>query len=318
VKRRAFIVAVAGCGTLGLAARAQQPKRVGVVLQGGAHFAGLAGVRDALKVAQLPNVSVLVREGKGDLRLIEIAAKELEATGVDVIVAMAVSVAVAAQRSTSHVPIVFLTGSDPVDFGLVDSIARPGGRVTGVHSWFSDVTSKRLALLQELLPNIRRVLSFYSSDNVTGTKAVQVASEAAPALGLDYVARGCRSPEEVQARIATLADEQADAYFFLPDSLILAHDQLLLDAASALRLPVMSHELDIVSRGALAGYGVNYRELGRQAGDYVVRILMGTAPRDLPVQSVTKVALSINLKTASALGLTIPPTLLARADEVIE
>ncbi len=318
MKRRAFIAAIAGCGSLGLAALAQRAKRVGVVLQGGAHFAGLAGVRDALKAAQLPNVSVLVHEGKGDLRVIETAAKELEATGVDVIVAMAVSVAVTVQRSTSHVPIVFLSDSDPVAFGLVDSIARPGGRITGVQFLFSDVTSKRLALLQELLPGIRRVLSFYSPDNVTGTKAVQVASDAAPALGLDYVARGCRSPEEAQARIATLADEQADAYFFLPDSLILAHDQLLLDAASALRLPVMSHELDIVSRGALAGYGVNYQELGRQAGDYVVRILMGTPPRDLPVQSVTKVALSVNLKTAKALGIAIPPSLLARADEVIE
>jgi len=205
-----------------------------------------------------------------------------------------------------------------VSFGLVASIARPGGRITGVQSLFSDVTSKRLALLQELLPGIRRVLSFYSPDNVTGTKAVQVASEAAPALGLHYLARPCRSPEEVQARISTLAEEQADAYFFLPDSLVLAHDQLLLDAASHLHLPVMSHELDIVSRGALAGYGVNYRELGRQAGSYVVRILAGAPPRDLPVQAVTKVALSINLKTAAALGLTIPPTLLARADEVIE
>jgi ABC-type uncharacterized transport system substrate-binding protein len=118
---------------------------VGVVLQGGAHFAGLAGVRDALEAARLSNVSVLVHEGKGDLRVIETAARELEQAGVDVIVAFAVSVALVTQRSTSRVPIVFLSGSDPVDFGLVDSIARPGGRITGVQSLFSDVTSKRLA-----------------------------------------------------------------------------------------------------------------------------------------------------------------------------
>jgi putative tryptophan/tyrosine transport system substrate-binding protein len=318
VRRRSFLAALAGSGLSGHFANAQPSKRVGVVLQGGAHFAGLSGVRDALQAAGLANIGIIVREGKGELRAIETAAWELENAGVDVIVAFAGSVAVATQRSTSRVPIVFVSGSDPVAFGLVESIARPGGRITGVQSLFSDVTSKRLALLQELLPGLRRVISFYSPENIIGSRAVQVASDAAQTLGLDFVAQATRSPEEIQARISTLGSEQADAYFFVPDSLVLAHDQMLLDAASVLRLPVMSHELDIVLRGALAGYGVNYRELGRQAGDYVVRILMGTPARDLPVQSVTRVALSINLKTARALGLTIPPTLLARADEVIE
>ena len=318
MRRRAVLAAMAGAAACGLGARAQPAKRVGVVLQGGAHLAGVAGLREALQAARLTDVGVHVRQGKGDLRVIETAARELEQDGVNVIVAFAVSVALAAQRSTSQVQIVFVSGSDPVDFGLVESIARPGGRITGVQSLFSDVTSKRLALLKELLPAARRVITFYSPNNVTGTKAVQVASDVARVLGLDFVTRACRSPEEVLARISALPGEQADAYFFVPDSLVLAHDQLLLDAASALRLPVMSHELDIVSRGALAGYGVNYRELGRQAGDYVVRILMGTPARELPVQAVTKVTLSINLKTANALGLTIPPTLLARADEVIE
>jgi putative ABC transport system substrate-binding protein len=308
VRRRSLLAAAAGMAVLGFGARAQQPRRVGVVLQGGAHLAGVVGLREALAAARLAEVSLLVREGKGDLGVIETAASELEAAGVDVIVAFA----------TARVPIVFVTGSDPVDFGLVESIARPGGRITGVESLFSDVTSKRLALLQEMLPGVRRVLSFYSSNNLTGTKAVQTAGEAARTLGLDYVARACRSPDELRARISALASEQADAYFFVADSLVLAHDQLLLDAARALRLPVMSHELDIVSRGALAGYGVSYRELGRQAGEFVVRILSGTPARDLPVQSVTKVTFSINLKAAKALALTIPPTLLARADEVIE
>jgi putative ABC transport system substrate-binding protein len=317
MRRRALLVAMAGLAACVLPARAEA-RRVGVVLQGGAHFAGLAGLREVLSAAPLAQVSVLVYEGKGDLRVIEAAAKELEAAGVDVIVAFALSVALATRRSTSHVPIVFVAGSDPVAFGLVDSIARPGGRITGVQSLFSDVTSKRLALLHELLPGVRRVLSFYSASNATGSRAVHDASEAARTLGLEYVARACESSEEVQARISTLASELADAYFFVPGALVLAHDQMLLEAASLLKMPVISYDLDIVSRGALAGYGVNYRELGRQAGEYVVRILSGTPASDLPVQSVTKVTLSINLKTATALGLTIPPTLLARADEVIE
>jgi putative ABC transport system substrate-binding protein len=122
-----------------------------------------------LETARLADVALLVHEGKGDLGVLETAARELEDAGVDVIVAFAVSVALATQRSTSRVPIVFASGSDPVDFGLVESIARPGGRVTGVQALFSDVTSKRLALLQELLPGVRRVVSFYSPNNVTGT-----------------------------------------------------------------------------------------------------------------------------------------------------
>ena len=318
MRRRDVIVGVGAAAASSFAARAQPRGKVGVVLQGGAHLAGVAGLREALQAARLADVSVIVREGKGDIAVIEAAAAELERAGVDVIVTFSVTVAQAVQRSTSRVPIVFVSGSDPVDFGLVESIARPGGRITGVNSLFSDVTAKRLSLLQELLPGIRRVVSFYSPVNMTGQKAVLVAGETARTLGLEYVERACRSPEEVRARISALAGEQADAYFFVPDSLVLAHDQLLLDAASALRLPVMSHELDIVARGALAGYGVSYRELGRQAGDYAARILTGTPARDLPVQSVTKVAFAINLKTARTLGVAIPPTLLARADEVIE
>src|SRR4051812_43645735 len=213
MRRRSLLAAAAGAAAFGLAARAQQPRRVGVVLQGGAHLAGVVGLREALEAARLTDVSLLVREGKGDLEVIETAARELEAAGVDVIVAFAVSVALATQRSTSRVPIVFASGSDPVDFGLVESIARPGGRVTGVQALFSDVTSKRLALLQELLPGVRRVISFYSPNNVTGTKAVQIAGEAAVTLGLDYVGRACRSPEEVRARISALGSEHADAYF---------------------------------------------------------------------------------------------------------
>ena len=318
MKRRSLLAAALGMSAFGLAAGAPQPRRAGVVLQGGAHLTGVAGLREALQAAGLADVTLLVREGGGDLGVIEAAARELEAAGVEVLVAFAVTVALAAQRATSRVPIVFVSGSDPVDFGLVESIARPGGRITGVQSLFYDATSKRLALLQELLPGVRRVLSFYTPNNPAAEKAVEVADQAARALGLDYVKRACRSPDEVRARISALASEQADAYFFVPDSLVLAHDQLLLDAASALRLPVVSHELDIVSRGALAGYGVNYHELGRQAGEYVARILTGASARDLPVQSVTKVTFAINLKTAKALGVTIPPALLARADEVIE
>jgi putative ABC transport system substrate-binding protein len=320
MRRRDAIVGVAGAAAWSLVARAQQPRRVGVLLQGGAHLAGLAGLRDALSAARPggAEATLLVREGKGDVGVLEGAARDLESAGVDVVVAFAISVAIAAERATSRVPIVFVTGSDPVRFGLVESIARPGGRITGVHSLFTDLTAKRLALLQEMLPRARRVVSFYSATNAGGKRAVEVAAETSRLLGLDFVAQAANSPEEVRARVDALAAVQADAYFFVPDSLILAHDQLVVDAANRIGMATMSHELDVVARGALAGYGPNYRELGRNAGELVIRILNGTPAHELPVQASTGIALAINLKTARALGLTIPPTVLARADEVIE
>src|SRR4051812_19800323 len=317
MKRRAVLSAIAALAAVGRGARAEQPKRVAVLLHGGAQLAGAAALRDALAKGSA-QASVIVHEGKGDPRSIEAAAREMEDAKVDVIVAFAVTVAMAAQRSTSRVPIVFVSGSDPVSYGLVESIARPGGRITGVQSLLAEVTSKRLALLQELVPGARRVISFYNPDNVAGTRAIQSANEAASLLGLEFIARETHSGEEVQARLSTLANENADAFLFVPDSLIIANDQLIVDAANALRIPTMSHELDVVSRGALAGYGISYRELGRQAGEFVIRILAGTHPSDLPVQSVTQLGLAINLKTAKALNLSLPPTLLARADEVIE
>ena len=279
---------------------------------------GVAGLREALEAARLTDVGVLVREGKGDLRVIETAARELEQGGVNVIVAFAVSVALAAQRSTSQVQIVLSPAAIRSISVSSRALPGPGAASRACNPCFPTSPASASPCSRNFCRQRAGSSPSIAQTMRQARKPFRWRSDASRVLGLDFVARACRSPEEVLARISALASERADAYFFVPKSLVLAHDQLLLDAASALRLPVMSHELDIVSRGALAGYGVNYRELGRQAGDYVVRILMGTPARELPVQSVTKVAFSINLKTANALGLAIPPTLLARADEVIE
>jgi ABC-type uncharacterized transport system substrate-binding protein len=322
MRRRALLAVVLGGLLAGPAGHAQAPPavQVGVLMQGGPHRAGVEGLREGLKAAGLgpDRVALIVRDGGGDLQAVEAAARELERGGVRVIVAFSTSVALAAQRATTEVPIVFAAGSDPVAFGLVDSIAKPGGRITGVHAVIADATAKRFELLRELLPGMRRAVTFYNPGNAAAVRALAAAREAARAFAVELVERQVASPEAIRQELAALATARADVFFFVSDSTVIGQDQLIIDAANALRLPTMAYEWDLVVRGALAGYGINYRELGRGAARYVVGIAAGTPPRDLAVEAVSRPALAINLKTATALGIEVPQALLARADEVIE
>jgi putative tryptophan/tyrosine transport system substrate-binding protein len=309
---------------LPVTAQELKPKRVGVVLPGGPFYAGVEGLRAGLKAAGLEEgrqLSLLVRDTKGDLKAAEAAAKDLERDGVDVIVAIPTSVALATKRATVAVPIVFAAGSDPVAFGLVDSIARPGGRLTGVHFITADLTAKRLEILKELVPTLRRVVIIYNPDNpvnMLAMGAVSLARDAARQLGVDLVERQVTSPQDIQQRLRDLNAADADAFFFIGDPTLLSQIASVLDRLTALRMPTVVIQPDLVREGALAGYGVSYRDVGRMAAPYVARVLAGAQPGDLPVEDVSRVLLTINLKTAAALGLTIPPSILARADEVIE
>jgi len=284
--------------------------------RGGPHFAGLAGLREGLQAAGLQEGSSLVLEvrgGTGEYRDVETGATELERQGVNVLVAFSTSAALAAQRATADVPIVFAAGSDPVAFRLVESIARPGGRLTGVHTVIADSTAKRFELLREIVPNLRRVVSFYNPTSASPSGAAKTARETAKAFGVEFVEKHVHSPEELRASLAGLEPSEADAIFFVNDAMVLS----VVQTAIARRMVTMAYELDLVANGALAGYGLNYREFGRLAARYVIRILEGASPRDLPVEAV-RPALAINLKTARTLGLTIPLTVQAQADEVIE
>jgi putative tryptophan/tyrosine transport system substrate-binding protein len=233
-------------------------------------------------------------------------------------VTFSTSVTVAARRATRDVPVVFAAGADPVQFGLIDSFARPGGRLTGVHFLTADLSEKRIELTREILPNARRVITFYNPANPAAKSANDSARKTAELVGIEWIERHVSSPEEVRERLREIRPADADAYFFVSDSMVIAQDQIIVDAMRDLRIPTVAYELDLVSRGALAGYGLNYREVGRLMATYVSRILAGTHSGDLPVQTITRIVLAINLKTAKALGITVPPTLLARADEVIE
>jgi putative tryptophan/tyrosine transport system substrate-binding protein len=320
----ATLAAVAAGAPLLLPAHAQTSgvRRIGVVYHGGPYEVSIEGLREGLRTAGLEegrHVALLLRNGRGDAGAAQAAARALERDDkVDVIVTIGTSATRAAKRATTQVPIVFTAGADPVAAGIVDSIATPTGRMTGFHFLTADLTAKRLEVLREIVPKLRRVVSFYNPGNRTAVSALEVARQAASKLGIAVAAHPVTSLQEIRDRLRTLADGDAEAYFFLSDALLTSHAALILETANALGLPTMAHELGIVRSGALAGYGPDFRAVGRRPANYVARILAGSLPRDLPVEAFDQPALAINLKTAKAIRLEIPPLLLTRADEVIE
>ena len=327
MRRRAFLVLLAAgpAGALPLRrvrAQTTRIKRVGVIYQGGPYEDSVEGLREGLKAARLQegrDIALLVRNARGDVAASEAAARLLERDDkVDVIVAIGTTAARATKRVTTEVPIVFAAGTDPVAVRLVESIAAPGGRLTGFHFLSVDLTAKRLEILREIVPKLRRIVTFYDPRTPGAITSFAAAREAAGKLDIEVVAQQVTSPEELRNRLRTLAAAEAEAVFFVADFLVTIHTPLVIEAANALRLPTMATNLGHVRTGALAAYGPDFREYGRRAARYVARILAGTFPRELPVQTVDKPALAINLKTAKAIGLDIPPLLLTRADEVIE
>jgi putative tryptophan/tyrosine transport system substrate-binding protein len=322
--RRAFLGTLAG-GLLAspLAAEAQQARvyRVGVVLQGGPNWGAVDGLRKGLGELGLEEGKQFIlhiREGKGDLKVVEQAAGDLEREKVDLIYSVATSVTLAVKRATKTVPIVFNVGSDPVAAGLVESFRKPGGRLTGTYSRSTELTAKRLELLKGMVPKLRRVVTFYNPDNRTAQQGVKAARDAARQLKVELLERRVASVEELRASLRALRAGEADAYLSVPDAMVISHVALVIDTARAKKLPTMFQEQDSVAKGGLASYGVSFSAIGRLGARYVQRILLGANPGDLPVEQPDTLQFVINLKTAKALGLTIPQSLLLRADEVIQ
>jgi putative ABC transport system substrate-binding protein len=306
-----------------LAVEAQQARvhRVGVVFQGSAYSPAIEGLRDGLRELGFEEGKQFIlhlRDTKGDLKSAEAAAQDFEAQKVDLIYALATSVALAAKRATKSVPIVFYAGTDPVAFGLVESIPKPGGRLTGIHGRFSDLAAKRLELLKELVPTLRRVVTFYRPDNPTAQASLKIARDAARHLNVELVERPVASVEKLQAGLRALRPGDADAFCYVTDPMVNSQAELIIATARAHRLPTMFADKQNVAKGALASYGVSYYTVGRLSAKHVQRILLGADPRDLPVEQVDTFHFVINLRTARTLGLTIPRPALTRADEVIE
>jgi putative ABC transport system substrate-binding protein len=295
--------------------------RVGVILHGGSYYSVVSGLRDGLRELGFEERShyVLdVRDAKGDFTAVGALARSLEAERVDLIYAITLSVTFQVRQATKSVPIVFYTGADPVAAGMVDSLSRPGGRLTGVHGRFTDLAAKRLQLLKEMIPALHRVITFYNPQNPVAREAIKEGREAARRLNLILVERHVGSIAELQAGLNELRPGEADAFYYVADSMIGSRSKMISEAAMARKLPTMFTFKEHVHEGALASYGPSYFETGRLCAKYVQRILRGASPGDLPVEQYDRVQLVINLKTAKALGLTIPEAILVRADELLE
>jgi putative ABC transport system substrate-binding protein len=263
------------------------------------------------------NVAIEYRFAEGrDDQLPELAA-DLVGRKVDVIVSFGGPAPRAAKAASQTIPIVFAIGGDPVAIGLVASLARPGGNVTGV-SWLGgELTSKRLELVSELVPHARAIALLVNPDNPQ-TSMVQAMQEAAHAKGIQLPVLNARSESEIDAAFASLAQNGADALVVTAEPFINSRRQQIVALAARHAVPAIYGIREYVTAGGLISYGASLTAAYRLVGIYVGRILKGAKPADLPVQQSTNFELVVNLKTAKTLGLTVPPSVLSRADEVVE
>ena len=306
-----------------LAAQAQQSRvyRVGVILQGGAYSETVDGLRDGLREVGLEEGKqfiLQVHDVKGNLKAVAAAARRLEEEKVDLIYAVATSVALTVKQATRRVPIVFYAGTDPVTVGLVASFRQPGGRLTGIHGQNTDLTAKRLEFLKEMIPGLRRVVTFYRADNPAAQESVKVARDATHRLKVVLMERLVASVEELREALRVLRPGEADAYIYVSDSMVGSQAELIIETARAKKLPTMFSYKSNVAMGALASVGDSYYAIGRLSAKHVQRVLLGADPGTLPVEQLDRPEFVINLKTAKALGLKIPQSVLVRADEVIQ
>jgi putative ABC transport system substrate-binding protein len=275
----------------------------------------MEGMRE-LGYVEGSNIDVAYRFADGHLELLPSLAEELIQLTPKVIVAAVTPAAVAARRLTQTIPIVCPILADPIDLGLIASMSRPGGNVTGLMSRIDDLIGKQLELAAQLVPALVRLgLIVNVASSVIARREVESASKR---LGVKLVSAEVREPNDLDTAFKLLSNEHVQAVVILADAMLFQERQRVAELAATARLPAVYGFRDHVDAGGLISYGVNYPVNFRRAAIYVVKILKGAKPSDLPVEFPNKLELVINLKAAKALGLDIPPTLLARADEVIE
>ena len=264
------------------------------------------------------NVVIERRHSAGRSQRFPALAAELVRLQVDLIVASAAPATLAAKRATTKIPIVGVGLSDPVGQGLVASLVRPGGNVTGLASLFPELAAKRLELLQETLPGVSRVAVLWNPANPGGVRQIEETKLVAHSLGVKLQSVPVRGPEDLQAAFAAMTRTRPEALEVLADPLTFSYRTQIVDLAAKSRLPTIHPFRESVEVGGLMAYGVDLPDMYRRAATYVDKILKGAKPGDLPIEQPTKFELILNLKTAKALGLTIPPSLLQRADQVID
>jgi ABC-type uncharacterized transport system substrate-binding protein len=325
VKRREFITLLGGAAAAWpLAARAQQPLKLPTVGFLGTTTASAwsswteAFVRRLRELGWIEGRTIAIEYRWAEARrerFAEIAA-EFVRLNVDVIVTGG-NAAVAVKQVTSTIPIVFVLAVDPVGMGLVASLSRPGGNVTGLSNQQTDTTGKRLELLREVIPDLRRLAIMANVGFPEAVQEMRDVQTIGKRLGLDVSISEIRRVEDLSPAFAALKD-QAQALYVTADTLVNNNRMRINTLALGARLPTVYGFRDMVEAGGLMSYGANYLDLFRRAGNYVDKILRGAKPSDIPVEQPTKFDLVVNLITAKALGLEVPPTLLALADEVIE
>jgi putative ABC transport system substrate-binding protein len=264
------------------------------------------------------NITIEYRWADGKSERLPGFAAELVNLKLDVIVTHGVVATRAVKQASTTIPIVIAAADDPLATGLVPSLARPGGNITGLSIITPDLTGKRLELLKEILPGGTRVAVLWNSDNPISEPELRKAEAAARSLGLQLQSIGVRDPREFASAFSSMKTERAGALFLLSDAMFFGQRKEIVDLAASNRLPLVAHLREFADAGGLMAYGPNVVDLHRRAATYVDKILKGANPGDLPVEQPTKFELVINLKTAKALGLTIPQSLLQRADQVIE
>jgi putative ABC transport system substrate-binding protein len=308
-----------------LAADAQRPgkiPRIGVLMPGRPPSLLLDAFRRGLRelgYVEGQTISIEYRWAEGKVDRLPSLAAELVGLKVDVIVTGGGVPGVhAAKRATDTIPIVFTNAADPVASGLVASLARPGGSVTGMATMSPEIIGKRLQLLKEAIPTVARVAILYNPAFSGSLFNLKAAQGAAPALGLTVQPLEVRSADEFSRAFAALTRERADALVAFGDPFTTAHQAQIVELAARSRLPAMYSRPDFAHTGGLMAYGPSLPDMYRRAATYVDKILKGAKPADLPVEQPTKFELVINLKTAKALGLTVPQSVLIRADQVIQ
>jgi len=326
MRRREFVTLFGGAAvSWPLAASAQQPKmpRVGVLLaseEGDRDLqARLTGLRQGLEQLGWTdgrNVRVDYRFGEGRPDRFQLLAKELVALQPEVIIAQSPAVVAAVRRETNVIPIVFVDVPDPISLGFVASLARPGGNLTGLLSFEESIGGKWLAMLKEISPGLARV-ALVGNPKTTTFYHFQRAVMA-PALGIELVPIQVETATDIERAIESFAHGTNGGLIFPPDSTIILHRDLVVALAARHRLPAIYPFRFFVAAGGLMSYSIDFVFEYQQAGSYVDHILRGAKPTDIPVQAPTKFETILNLKTAKALGLTVPPALLVAADEVIE
>ena len=264
------------------------------------------------------NIAIECRFADGRIEPLSDLAVELVRLKMDVIVTWGTPAARAAKQATGMIPIVMAAANDPVGNGLVASLARPGGHITGATAGSPELSGKTLELLKEVAPKIPRVAVLWNPDNPALVAMLNAVKAAGGALSVQIQGLAVRDPEEFDSAFAAITRERAGALLVLHEHLFLTHRDRILDFAVRTRLPVMYERREYVDAGGLMSYGVSFRDNFRRAAAFVDKILKGAKPADLPVEQPMKFEFVINLKTAKALGLTIPPTLLFQADEVIQ